>query len=143
MIAGQYEDASLVYHGFVRGPLGQGYETVDDPLAGKAANQGTQITSINDWGAVAGYYADSIGNFTNPNAPYHVFARVRGRYQTIDPPGAVQAQACLETCINGQGTVTGFYRSPGGSIKTFNVDVPTANGGTAAIQPDDGDDEPS
>jgi hypothetical protein len=114
VIAGLYEDAKLIYHGFVRGPLGQRYETLDDPLAGTGANQGTVITSINDLGAVAGYYADSTGDFVNPSAPYHVFANVNGRYQTIDPPGAVQAQACFQTCINDHGTVTGYYSDAAG-----------------------------
>src|SRR6516165_8006688 len=57
-IAGQYLDASNVYHGFVRTPNGA-ISTFDAPGAGTGLFQGTAVRSINPEGAIEGFSVDA------------------------------------------------------------------------------------
>jgi hypothetical protein len=57
VIAGQFEDAKNVCHGFVRQPDGK-ITPFDVKGAGTAANQGTIAWSLNLQGATAGIYTD-------------------------------------------------------------------------------------
>lgn len=132
VIAGQFQDPNLVFHGFVRDADGT-FTTFDAPGAGTAAFEGTLGTSISQEGVVSGFTIDG-------NSVYHGFVRdQKGTITTFDAPGAgMTANAppqgtfpCLETCINSSGAITGFYydanygvhgfvRQPDGEITTFN-----------------------
>ncbi len=59
-ITGYYLDANNVYHGFVRSPQGR-VTTFDAPRANTTAGSysGTFPVSINDQGAITGYYLDT------------------------------------------------------------------------------------
>ena len=59
-IAGDYLDASYVYHGFLRTPDGK-ITTFDAPGAGTGEGQGTYAQSINSAGEITGYYWDAAG----------------------------------------------------------------------------------
>lgn len=104
VVAGQYEDANDVYHGFIRYPDDR-YEVVDAPAADRTKNSGhgTFINSNNIAGENAGIYIDVAGQI------HSFFRSVEGAITTIDPPGAVYAYACLETCLSPEGTAVGFY----------------------------------
>ena len=60
VITGYYLDANNVYHGFVRNPKGK-VTSFDAPGADQTAGSfnGTFPVSINDQGAITGYYLDS------------------------------------------------------------------------------------
>lgn len=142
VITGQFQDPSLVFHGFVRHPDGT-FVTFDAPGAGTGPFQGTLATSISQEGVISGFLIDG-------NSVYHGFVRDQeGNITTFDAPGAgTTANAppqgtfpCMETCINSSGAITGFYydanyavhgfvRQPDGSITTF--DAP--RGGTGTFQ---------
>jgi hypothetical protein len=64
-ITGVYLDTNNVNHGFVRSPWGGNIFTFEAPGADTTAgsNNGTFPVSINDWGAVAGYYIDANSVF--------------------------------------------------------------------------------
>jgi hypothetical protein len=131
VIAGQFEDSSNVYHGFVRFPNGS-FATFDAPGAGTGVNQGTEALSINPEGATTGVYSDG-------NSVLHGFARSpRGEITSFDPPGSTYTYPCEETCLSPDGTITGFYldanntyhgfvREPGGRITE--IDAPGAGTG--------------
>jgi hypothetical protein len=57
VIAGLFEDASYVFHGFVRDPDGS-FTTFDAPGAGTGTNQGTLAFNINPEGTTAGIYIE-------------------------------------------------------------------------------------
>jgi hypothetical protein len=108
VIAGQFEDAQNIYHGFVREPDGK-ITPFDAPGAGKAANQGTLAWSLNLQGATAGVYID--GGSTE-----HGFVRsLDGMVTTIDPPGSIYTMVCEETCLNREGEIAGSYADSGGA----------------------------
>jgi hypothetical protein len=127
-IAGQFQDASYVFHGFVRYPDGA-FATFDAPSAGTGAFQGTQALDINLVGTTAGYYVDGGG-------VQHGFVRSpEGKTEEFDPPGSILTFPCEETCLSLDGTLTGFWfdseqtahgfvRTPDGSIKV--IDAPGA-----------------
>jgi hypothetical protein len=131
-VAGQYEDAQLVYHGFIRNP-NKTFVTFDAPGAGTAANQGTLAVSINLEHATAGEYYDA-------KSVLHGFVRSQsGMFATFDPPGSIYTYVCNETCLNDAGAATGFYydstqtahgfiRRPDGKIIT--IDAPGAGKGS-------------
>jgi hypothetical protein len=139
-IAGQFQDASSKYHGFLRSPDGV-ITTFDVPGVQFGANQGPGgSANINDDGEIAGYFID--GNNVN-----HGFVRHRdGKIKTFDvlvastlanfaPQGTVVA---LESGLNSEGAITGWYfdsaqavhgylRSPDGRITLFdNMEAGTA-----------------
>ncbi|MDE2460843.1 MAG: hypothetical protein KGL98_06305, partial [Gammaproteobacteria bacterium] len=105
-VTGYYTDASTTAHGFVRYPGGD-LVSFDAPGAGSVPNafQGTFASSINNFGAIAGYSQDS-------NNVFHGFIRsLFGVIITFDAPGAGNGafQGTIVTCINPQGTTAGFY----------------------------------
>jgi len=82
LIAGEFEDTSNVFHGFLRYPDGS-FTTFDAPGAGRGAFLGTQPFNVNVEGASAGIYFDD-------NGTEHGFVRSsHGEITTIDPPGSV------------------------------------------------------
>jgi hypothetical protein len=104
VIAGQYEDDRNVYHGFIRYPDDR-YEVVDVPGADTTPNSGhgTLINSNNIVGENAGIYYDKAGQ------THSFFRSVEGAITKIEPPGALYAFVCLETCLSPEGTAIGFY----------------------------------
>jgi len=58
-IAGSTTDASLVYHGFVRGAQSGAITTFNAPGSGQGVGQGTMARGINVAGSIAGYYYDA------------------------------------------------------------------------------------
>jgi hypothetical protein len=146
VIAGQLQDSSYVYRGFVRYPDGS-FATFEAPGAGTSSSRacapfcGTYALDINLGGATAGYYVDGEG-------VYHGFVRSSlGEITSFDPTGSVVTFVCEETCLNLEGATTGYYsdasgaihgfvREPGGNITT--VDAPGAVGftGGASINPE-------
>lgn len=57
-IVGVSTDANYVFHGYLRAANGS-ITSIDDPIAGTAAKQGTGSLAINASGMIAGTYADS------------------------------------------------------------------------------------
>jgi hypothetical protein len=111
--------------------------TFDVPGADTTAgsNNGTFAGSINNWGAITGYYVDA-------NDVYHGFLRsLEGKLASFQAPGADTTAGSFNgtapTVINDLGAVAGeywdvndvghgFLRSPGGKFTTF--DAPGAGG---------------
>src|SRR5205807_1071010 len=95
MIAGIDQDASNVYHGFLRTSDGT-FKMFDAPGAGTGSGQGTLTASfsgLNQPGVIAGYYSDA-SNVT------HGYVRAPdGTFTTFDAPGAGTG--------SGQGTIIG------------------------------------
>ena len=100
-IAGFYSDATLT-HGFIR--TGNGViTTIDPPGAGTEFSQGTIVTAINSFGAIAGHYGDPAGQT-------HGFVRdSSGTITTFDPPGSSFTTA---TGINDVGQIVGSFYNP-------------------------------
>lgn len=140
-IAGQYQDDSNVFHGYVRFPDGS-FVTFEAPDAGTAAFQGTQAFGINAVGEVAGFYFDASN-------VYHAFVRARhGAITEYDVPsagtGAFQGTFIAGpagSILNALGAVNGYYidagnvlhgyvRAPDGVIQTFDA----SGAGTGANQ---------
>jgi hypothetical protein len=138
-VSGEYIDANIVFHGFVRAPDGA-ITTFDAPGADTTpfAGNGTFPGSINPGGAIAGFFFDA-------NVVGHGFLRAHnGTYQTFDAPGAgttpFTGQGTFSTNLNPASEITGgvidagnvahgFVRAPDGLITTF--DAPGA--GTTSI----------
>ena len=122
-ITGYYLDANNVYHGFVRSPEGK-FTTFQAPGADTTPQSfnGTLANSINDAGAITGYYVDASGND-------HGFVRSReGVFTTFDVPGG--SLLTIGIGINVEGAVVGFYlnqndvflsflRNPDGSFERW------------------------
>jgi len=133
VIAGQFQDSSYVYHGFVRHWDGH-FTTFDAPGAGTGAGQCTWAWDINVFGTTAGTYVDASN-------VYHGFVRSpQGVFATFDPTGSILTYVCEETCLTPDGTMAGdffdssivshgFVRHPNGTFTTF--DDPEAGAGTA------------
>jgi hypothetical protein len=134
VIAGAYQTADTVFHGFVRSPNGK-FTTFQAPGADTTAGSfnGTYPSAINDLGVVAGYYWDANG-FS------HGFLRSPdGKFTTFDVPG-VGGFGTTPLAMNLEGAVVGFYtdsnfsfraflRSPDGNFTTWiGPDVCTGNG---------------
>jgi len=135
VVAGQFEDAHLRYHGFLRYPNGT-FVTVDAPGAGAKANQGTYVNALNDCGESAGglYDANNVG---------HAFVRsAEGKITQFDPPGAVFSEV---VGLNARGTTIGVYYDAGNTLHGFvrradgtlaTIDAPGAQaGGGAGTEP--------
>jgi hypothetical protein len=135
-IAGQFQDSSYVYHGFVRYPNGS-FTTFDEPDAGTQANPsqyffpGTIAWNINLRGTTAGIYIDA-------NGVQHGFVRSpANKFTSVDPTGSVFTFLCDKKCLNPDGTVTGFYtdssfvthgfvRHANGTITSFDAPAPAS-----------------
>ncbi len=139
VIAGAYQDATTLYHAFLRYPDGT-FTTFDAPGAGTGPLQGTAFYSINVEGTIVGQYIDS-------NYAFHAFLLKGDRdFTRIDVPGAGTGagQGTFGWNINAEGEISGGYvnvgninqgtgvwhayvRSPEGSITEF--DAPGAGTG--------------
>jgi hypothetical protein len=111
-ITGYYLDTNNVYHGFVRSPEGQitAFEAPGADTTPQSFN-GTIPNSINDAGAVTGYYLDANGN-------EHGFVRSReGAFTVFDVPGG--SLATVGIGINVEGAVVGFYLSQNDVFLSF------------------------
>jgi len=125
VIAGQFEDANITFHGFIRYPDGF-FVTFEAPGAGAVPGQGqgTLAYSLNLEGTTAGVYIDASG-------VQHGFVRSPfGKITGFDPPGSTSTMVCEETCLNAAGEITGnyvdangiqhgFLSKPDGMITTF------------------------
>lgn len=133
-VAGQYQDSSLVYHGFIRYPWGA-FVTFEVNGAAQTPFGGTQALSINNWGDAAGFYVDAANNAT------HGFVRSwQGEFQSFDPAGSVYTTVCNETCLNDAGTAVGYFFDSGnvfhGFVRTRDgtvTQIDGPNAGTAAF----------
>ena len=134
VIAGAYQSADTVLHGFLRNPRGE-FITFQAPGADTTAGSynGTYPNSINDLGAITGNYWDANG-FS------HGFLRSPdGTFTTFDVPG-VGGFGTTPRGFNLEGAVVGFYtdsnysfhaflRSPDGKFTTWiGPDACTGNG---------------
>src|SRR5271169_6739169 len=133
-IAGSYQSADTVCHGFLRSPEGE-FITFQAPGADTTPGSynGTYPSSINDLGAITGYYWDANG-FS------HGFLRSPdGNFTTFDVPG-VGGYGTTPKALNLEGAVVGIYtdsnysflaflRSPDGKFTTWiGPDACTGNG---------------
>src|ERR1700676_1234557 len=134
VIAGSYQSADTVFHGFLRSRGGE-FITFEAPGADTTAGSynGTYPTSINDRGAITGYYWDTNG-FS------HGFLRSHdGKFTTFNVPG-VGGYGTTPIALNFEGAVVGFYtdssysfhaflRTPDGKFTTWiGPDACTGNG---------------
>lgn len=130
-VAGQFQDSSYVFHGFVRYPNGA-FTTFDAPGAGTGAFQGTLGESINPAGEIAGYYID--GN----NVSHGFLRRLDGVITNFDAPdagtGPDQGTFTGEKSINPHGEVDGSFTDQNNVSHGF---VRTADGTFTTIDPPD------
>jgi hypothetical protein len=116
VITGYYVDSCGGYHGFV-GTAGGTITTINAPGAGTCTSPltgyslGTKALSINDDGAITGWYID-------PNDVYHGFmVSASGAITTFNAPGASTSgdTGTYPTSINDNGVIVGYYSasSPG------------------------------
>jgi hypothetical protein len=99
-ITGSYADANNVNYAFIRSPEGR-FTIFQAPGADTTPNSGngTGATSINDEGAVAGYFFDAKGTA-------HGFIRnPQGTFVTFDVPGAVNGT--YPNFVSSEGDVVG------------------------------------
>jgi uncharacterized membrane protein len=94
-IAGEFDDANGVTHGFVRTRTGA-YEQFDAP----DADGYTSINGINAAGQRSGIYGSSDGRF-------HGYFWSRGETTPLDPP---DTDFSVASFLNGKGEVVGFAR---------------------------------
>ena len=95
-----------MFHGFVRDPKGN-ISTVDVPGASTAANFGTNLLGINNFGWVSGHFTDGSGG-------EHGFIGVPNEHSwkffQIDVPGAT---ATSGGGLNDFGAIAGHYVTNG------------------------------
>jgi hypothetical protein len=133
-IAGDYVDANVVAHAYVRDQSGN-YTTFDAPDAGTDPGRGTFVTHLADKKII------TVGYSTDNRVVAHGFIRsTAGNVTIFDVPGAGSSSGgTYPYSINLSGTVAGFYvdssrvshgfvRSPSGGIVTF--DDQNAGGGS-------------
>jgi hypothetical protein len=114
VIVGTYCDA-IACHGFLLPPDGK-FTTVDAPFLGAA---GAWASSINDVGAITGYYWDASG-------VNHGFLRTPGgKFLTFDAPnaGTESGQGTFPTGINPFGAITGDFLDVGNTYHGFLIPV--------------------
>lgn len=132
-VAGDYEDSSQIFHGFIRarngtimtfdqGSPGTLYGTTNDSVVNcQGPGCGTFASSINAGGSIAGYYAYSP-------FLYHGYVRqADGSSTTFDPQASIST---VSMSINDAGEIAGYYegsdkishgfvRASDGTITTF------------------------
>ena len=124
VIAGSYQSADTVFHGFLRSRGGK-FITFQAPGADTTAGSfdGTYPSSINDLGAITGYYWDANG------FSHGFLLSPDGNFTTFDVPGA-GGYGTTPKAINFEGAVAGVYtdsnytfraflRSPDGTFTTW------------------------
>lgn len=112
-VTGSYIDANNVQHGFLRTPEGR-FITFEAPGADTTAGSfnGTSPNSINDLGAITGFYLDA-------SAVSHGFVRSpEGKFTTFDVPGA-GGFGSVPIAINLEGAVAGYYSDSNSSSHAF------------------------
>jgi hypothetical protein len=132
-VAGIYEGADFVGHGFIRKADGT-ISIFDDPLEGVGVNQGTWAYGINDEGTIAGAVTDPAGGS-------HGFVRsARGVFTNFDFPGE-PSTAFNSALINNEGAIAGYYVTPAGFVAGYERSeegkvasfVPAVSAGAAAV----------
>jgi hypothetical protein len=104
-VAGRYVDANFAHHGFVRDSYGN-FATFDAPGAGNVSDSGTWVESMNEVGAVTGYY------LLDTKSARRGFVRdAYGNFATFDAPGASHAPGAgtVAFSINDNGVVAGYF----------------------------------
>jgi uncharacterized membrane protein len=112
-IAGSYYDdpAATCLRGFLRDRNGR-FTRIDFPAPGT-----TQLLDINNRGQIAGSYRPSAGGTCSDAVPLRGFLRdERGRFTTIQIPGARQVQALG---INDRGQIVGDYLAADGTTHGY------------------------
>ena len=102
VIAGSYQSADTVFHGFLRSPGGE-FITFQAPGADTTAGSynGTSPSSINDLNVITGSFYDATGLS-------HGFLRTPdGKFTTFDVPGA-GANGTFPIGLNLEGAVVGY-----------------------------------
>jgi hypothetical protein len=122
-IAGQYIDASSVYHGFVRAPDGT-ITTFDAPGAGSGPGQGTLVASvegINPEGAIALGYIYTGNLFSGTQVLNGAVRAPDGTFTEFDVPGmgTGAGQGTVTAGINLAGTIPGYYTDSSGVSHGF------------------------
>ena len=116
VIVGQYEDASFLYHAFIRYPDGRftRFEAKDAGTVGVASGVvGTFAYSVNSKGETAGVYFDA-------SQVEHGFVRSpQGNITEFDPTGSVSTMVCEETCLDPEGSAVGYYIDGTSTIHGF------------------------
>jgi hypothetical protein len=132
-IAGIYEGADFVGHGFLRAPDGK-ITVFDDPAEGVGSYQGTWAYGINDKGEISGAVTDPAGGS-------HGFVRsAKGDYTDFDFPGETST-AFNSALINNQGVTAGYYATPTGFVAGYERSaeglvttfVPAVSAGATAV----------
>jgi len=132
-IAGQLQDSTGLYHGFIRYPNGS-FVTFNPPCDGCGNNQGAGGTAnINIEGEAAGFYLDAESNI-------HSFVRSPGgKITTFDAPnGTGTTIVCFETCLNASGETTGWYSDTKGThgfVRYANGNIETFDGPNSIAAP--------
>jgi len=123
-IAGSYQSADTVYHGFLRSPEGK-FTTFEASGADTTPGSynGTSPTSINDLGVITGYFSDA-------NGLNHGFLRdPAGNFTTFDVSGA-GANGTFPIGIDLEGAVVGYALD---SNSLFHAFLRTPEGKTYAF----------
>jgi hypothetical protein len=110
-IAGTYQDASFVFHGYLRAPDGT-ITTFDAPGAGTGANQGTYPSAMTPTGIITGDYLDAAF------LPHGFLRGPGGTIVSFDAPGGTST-ATIPLGINPAGTITGYYYSDAAAVHGF------------------------
>jgi hypothetical protein len=122
-IVGQYQDANLVFHAFVREPDGR-FITFEAPGAGSGQNQGTEVTNINSEGTIFGSWIDSKnvshGFFRSRGGALTSFD-VSNAKGTFPSPGPALSPLGVSTgqYVDGKGVIHGYVRQRAGAITSF------------------------
>ena len=113
VIAGAYQSADTVFHGFMRAPGGKftEFQAPGADTTGGSYN-GTSANAINDLDVVTGTYWDA-------NGFGHGFVRSPdGKFASFDPPG-VGGYGTTPLAINLEGAIVGYYTDSNYSFRAF------------------------
>jgi len=105
-VAGAYIDSAEVHHSFFRDVNGS-ITILDAPGAGTAANEGTELVSMNTGDVIVG--GINVGVVNGIGKTHCVIRAAGGTYSVFDPPQS-GAQSSFTEAINEGGFVVGTYR---------------------------------
>jgi hypothetical protein len=121
-VAGFYDDASFVTHGFVRSSAGK-IAKFDEPDADlRGGFEGTKPFAINDSGIIVGFYEDASGvihGFVRNNAG--AFTSFDGGTTVETFPSSINAAGSVTGYYSGTGPYYAFVRTPLGTIRSFSA----------------------